>query len=293
MKFQPWATAYNLLNKKLERVYPKFQEIHIQLKKGGVLIAFKAYIAFMVLMSIVVFAAAIPLSFILIPLLTGIPYLSAMNFAFTLVTAVSAALITLLVMYIYPGMKASNRNGPINKNLPYITNFLTLLSSSNVPPSIIFESMAKIDSLKEVRLEFSNIIRDISIFGNDLMTSIVENAKLTPNAQLGEILEGYVATVRTGGNPTEYLKITTETVTKDRLSKLDMMLESLSAMAEIYIMMLVAAPLLFIVLFVTLGMIGSGSFGGMSMSLVLYLLTYLGIPIMGAIMMVIMSTFEK
>jgi len=72
-----------------------------------------------------------------------------------------------------------------------------------------------------------------------------------------------------------------------------MMLESLAAMAEIYIMMLVAAPLLFIVLLVTLGMIGSSSIGGMSMSLVLYLLTYLGIPILGAIMMVIMSTFEK
>ena len=40
-----------------------------------------------------------------------------------------------------------------------------------------------------------------------------------------------------------------------------MMLESLSAMAEIYIMMLVAAPLLFVVLFVTLGMIGSGGIG--------------------------------
>jgi len=196
-------------------------------------------------------------------------------------------------MYIYPGLKASSRKAPIDKNLPYITNFLTLLSSSNVPPSIIFESMAKIDSLKEVRLEFSNIIRDIGLFGNDLMSSIVENAKLTPNESLGEILEGYVATVRTGGNPTEYLKITTEAVTKERMGKLDMMLESLAAMAEIYIMMLVAAPLLFIVLFVTLGMIGSSSIGGMSMSLVLYLLTYLGIPILGAIMMVIMSTFEK
>ena len=293
MKFEPWATAYNLLNKKLEKIYPQFQELHIQLKRGGVLIAFKAYIAFMVLISIIAFAAAIPISFILLPLLTGIPYLSVMNFLFSLVIAVSAAMVTLLIMYIYPGMKASNRNGPIDKNLPYITNFLTLLSSSNVPPSIIFESMAKIDSLKEVRLEFSNIIRDIELFGNDLMSSIVENAKLTPNDQLGEILQGYVATVRTGGNPTEYLKITTETVTKDRIGKLDMMLESLSAMAEIYIMMLVAAPLLFIVLLVTLGMIGSSSIGGMSMSLVLYLLTYLGIPILGAIMMVIMSTFEK
>jgi flagellar protein FlaJ len=196
-------------------------------------------------------------------------------------------------MYIYPGMKASNRSGPIDRNLPYITNFLTLLSSSNVPPSLIFESMAKIDSLKEVRLEFSNIIRDIEVFGNDLMSSIVENAKLTPNDTLGEILEGYVATVRTGGNPTEYLKITTEAVTKNRMGKLDMMLESLAATAEIYIMLLVAGPLLFVVLFVTLGMIGSGSIAGISMSLILYLMVYVGIPILGAIMMVIMSTFEK
>ncbi len=293
MKFQPWTAAYDLLNKRLEKVYPQFRELHIQLKKGGVLIAFKAYISFMILISIIAFAAAIPISFILIPIISGIPFLSFMNFLLTLALSSSAALLTLIVMYIYPGIKAGNRRGPIDKNLPYITNFLTLLSSSNVPPSVIFESMAKIDSLKEVKLEFSNIIRDIGIFGNDLMSSILSNAKLTPSETLGELLEGYVATVRTGGNPTEYLKITTESITKERMGKLDLMLESLSAMAEIYIMMLVAAPLLFIVLFVTLGMIGSGTIGGMSMSLVLYLLTYVGIPIMGAVMMVIMSTFEK
>jgi len=293
MKFEPWTTAYNLFNKRLEKVYPQFNEIHISLKKGGVLIAFKAYIAFMVLTSIITFAVALPVSFLLIPLITRIPFLSGMNIGFSLVIAALAALGAMMIMYLYPGLKASSRKGPIDKNLPYVINFLTLLSSSNVPPSLIFESMAKIDTLKEVRLEFSNVIRDIEIFGKDLLTSIVDNAKLTPNEQLGEILEGYVATVRTGGNPTEYLKISTDIVTKERLGKLDVMLESLSAMAEIYIMMLVAAPLLFIVLFVTLGMIGSSSFGGISMSTILYLLTYLGIPILGAIMMVIMSTFEK
>jgi len=293
MKFQPWAAAYDLLNKRIEKIYPHFQDLHIVLKKGGVLITFKAYIAFMVLISIIAFAAAVPASFVLIPLLTRIPFLSVLNFSFTLVIAASTAMITMLVMYIYPQMKSSGRRRPIDQNLPYIVNFLTLLSSSNVPPSTIFESMAKIDTLKEVRLEFSNIIRDVSIFGNDLLSSIIENAKLTPNDQLRETLEGYVATVRTGGNTTDYLKITTEAVTKERMGKLEMMLESLAAMAEIYILMLVAAPLLFIVLFVTLGMIGNGTIAGMSMSMVLFLLTYLGIPILGAIMMVIMSTFEK
>src|SRR4030043_139579 len=96
----------------LEKVYPHFQEIHIQLKKGGVLIAFKPYIAFMVLASIISFAVSIPISFIVFPLLSGIQILSVMNFLFSLVIAVSVALITLMVIYIYPSLKAGNRKGP-------------------------------------------------------------------------------------------------------------------------------------------------------------------------------------
>jgi len=288
-----WTLAYEKLHKKLEKIYPNFQELHVQLKQGGVLMAFKAYVAFMVLTSIIAFTATVALSLLLLPLIGGIPFLSVTNFVFSLTAASTAALLTLMVMYLYPGLKAGNRKGPIDKNLPYIASFLTLLSSSNVPPSVIFNSVATIDTLKEARLEFSNIIRDIEVFGNDLLTSVMDNAKLTPNDQLRELLIGYVATVKTGGNPTVYLKITSEKITKERVGKLDMMLESLSAMAEIYIMLLVAAPLLFAVLFVTLGMIGSGTVAGMSMGTLLYLMTYLGIPIIGAIMIVVMSTFEK
>ena len=293
MKFEPWTIAYQKLGKKLERIYPQFQDLHIQLKKGGVLIAFKAYIAFMVLTSIIAFIIAFGASLVLIPFLMRISFFSAMNFVFSLAAAAVTALATLMIMYMYPGMKASNRNMPIDKNLPYLSNFLTLLSSSNVPPSIVFESVAKIDTLKESRLEFSSIIRDIEIFGSDLMSSIIENAKLTPNDTLRELLIGYVATVRTGGNPTEYLKISSDKITQHRMTKLDAMLESLSAMAEIYIMLLVAAPLLFAVLFVTLGMIGSGTVAGFSMASLLYLMVYIGIPVLGAILMVIMSSLEK
>lgn len=294
MKFQPWLTAYNLFNKKIERFYPKFEELHIQLKRGGVLIAYKAYVAFMVFTSIIAFGVSFALSLILLPFMISIPHLSALNFLASFVIAVSTSMVTMLFMYFYPSLKLSNRKGPIEKNLPYITSFLTLLSSSNVPPSTIFRSMAKIDTLKEVRQEFGNIVRDIEVFGNDLLSAINENAKLSASDTLGEILIGYVATIKTGGNPTQYLKITSEKITRERMSKLDVMLESLSAMAEVYIMLLVAAPLLFVILFVTLGMIGGGTgFGGMSMSTILYLLTYLAIPLMGVTMMVMISTIEK
>ena len=76
------------------------------------------------------------------------------------------------------------------------------------------------------------------------------------------------------------------------MSKLDVMLESLSAIAEIYILVLVAMPLLFVVLLATLGMIGSGGMA-MNPATILYLLTYVGIPIMAAVIIVLVSTFEK
>ena len=292
MKFEPWTFAYDLLGKRIERLFPQFQDLHVQLKKGGVRITYKAYVSFMIFISIITFATSLTLSLIMLPLLMNVPFLSPANFILGFMLAGLTFIMTLILTYMYPGMKASNRKRPIENNMPYISSFLTLLSSSNVPPSTIFRSVARIETLSEVRQEFSNIVRDVEIFGTDLMTSILENAKYTPNEKLREMLIGYVATVRTGGSPTEYLKIQTENITKERMSKLDVMLESLSTIAEIYIMVLVAMPLLFVVLFATLGMIGSGG-TSLNPALFLYLLTYAGVPIMAAIMVVIVSTFEK
>lgn len=292
MKFEPWTFAYNLLGKRLERLFPQFEDLHTQLKKGGVRITYKAYVSFMFFISIITFVASLVLSMAMLPFLLNVPFFSATTFVLSFMLAGLTFVMTLILTYVYPGIIASNRKLPIENNMPYISSFLTLLSSSNVPPSTIFQSVTRIDTLKEVRQEFSNIVRDVEVFGVDLMNSILENAKYTPNDKLREMLTGYVATVRTGGSPTEYLKIQTENITKERMSKLDMMLESLSGIAEIYIMVLVAMPLLFVVLFATLGMIGSGG-PMLNPRLFLYLLTYAGIPILGAVMTVIVSTYEK
>jgi flagellar protein FlaJ len=290
MKFEPWTFAYKLLGKRVQRVLPHFQDLHNQLKKGGVRIAFPAYLSFMLLMSIVSFI--VPM--IALPLLLAVVLRNSLfslgNFVLSLMLATLSSLMTIIMIYLYPGIKSSNRRIPIEINLPYISSFLTLLSSSNVPPRTIFRSVAKIETLRDVRQEFSNILRDVEIFGQDLLTSILENVKYTPSKKLREILSGYVATVRTGGNPTEYLRISTENIMKERMVKLDLMLESLSAMAEIYIMVLVAMPLLFVVMFATLGMLGGA--GTMNPALMLYLLTYVGIPIMATILVVVISTFS-
>jgi len=289
MKFEPWTYAFKLLGKRVQKFLRYFEDLHNQLKKGGVKIAFPAYISFMMLTSIVAFIISMLLLPFLLPVILHTSFLSAGNFVLSIMFAMLSSIFTFILIYVYPGIKSSNRRIPIEINLPYISSFLTLLSSSNAPPRTIFRSVAKIDTLREVRQEFSNIVRDVEVFGQDLLTSILENAKYMPSKKLQEILIGYVATVRTGGNPTEYLRISTENIMKERMVKLDLMLESLSALAEIYIMVLVAMPLLFVVMFATLGMLGGG--GAMNPALMLYLLAYAGIPIMAIILIVVVSTF--
>jgi len=289
LKFEPWTYAYKLLVNRVQTLLPHFKDLHSSLKKGGMKILFPAYLSFMIIISAAAFIVAMALMPFLLTTFLHIKFLSVENFVLSIMFAALSSIAMFILIYVYPGIKSTNRRIPIEINLPYISSFLTLLSSSNVPPRTIFTSVAKIDTLREVRLEFSNIVRDVEVFGQDLLTSILENAKYTPSEKLREILNGYVMTIKTGGNPTDYLQISTENIMKEKMVNLDLMLESLSALAEIYIMVLVAMPLLFVVMFATLGMLGGG--GTMNPALMLYLLTYVGIPIMAAILIVVISTF--
>ena len=289
MKLEPWTYAFKLLSRRVRGLLPYFEDLHNQLRKGGVKIAFTAYLSFMVLAAIIAFTIPMIILPFLLPNILRVSFFSIENLLLSTMFALLSSVSTFILLYVYPGVKSSNRRVPIELNLPYISSFMTLLSSSNVPPRRIFRSMAKIDTLREVHQEFSNIVRDVEVFGRDLLSSIPENVKYLPSKRLQEVLTGYVATIRTGGNPTEYLRISTENIMKEKMVKLDLMLESLSALAEIYIMILVAMPLLFVAMFATLGMLGGG--GAMNPALMLYLLAYLGIPIMATILIVVISTF--
>jgi len=289
LKLEPWTYAYRLLGKRLQRILPQFTDLHNQLKKGGVKINFAAYFSFILMCSTITFVISTALFPFLLPSVMHFSILSAENFGYSLLFSLLASLLVFIIIYFYPGAKSSQRKAPIEANLPYISSFMALLSSSNVPPRLIFRSMAKIDTLREIHQEFDNIVRDVEIFGQDLLSSILENVKYTPSKRLQEVLTGYVSTVRTGGDPTQYLRVSTENTMKEKMVRLDLMLESLSALAEIYIMVLVAMPLLFIAMFGVLGMLGSGG-GAMNPALMLYLLAYVAIPLMAFVLIVLIST---
>jgi hypothetical protein len=63
MTFEPWLKAYELLNKRLTG-FTWFRQIAHTTQKGRILIAYKAYIAFMVFVSMIALVASTITSFI-------------------------------------------------------------------------------------------------------------------------------------------------------------------------------------------------------------------------------------
>ena len=154
MKFEPWTYAFRLLGRRVQRLLPHFGDLHSDIRKSGLRITIAAYLSIMILVSTIIFfvsMAVFPFAFSFIfrasIFSTGVLVLSLLFSGLAWITS-------FIVLYIYPWIITSNRKMPIDVNLPYIMSFLTLLSSSNVPPRTIFRDLATIDTLAEVRQDF-------------------------------------------------------------------------------------------------------------------------------------------
>ncbi|HMB45607.1 MAG TPA: secretion system protein, partial [Candidatus Methanoperedens sp.] len=78
-------------------------------------------------------------------------------------------IITYMLFLVYPGFRAGERKGDIDKNLPYAVTYMYALSRGGMNVIEIFRSLSRCASTYgEVSKEMDVIIRDMDYFGNDL-----------------------------------------------------------------------------------------------------------------------------
>jgi len=73
---------------------------------------------------------------------------------------------------------------------------------------------------------------------------------------------------------------------------LNQLSETFAVLAEFYVTMLVAGPLILVVMLSVMAMLGGGASGLLNPLLLLYLLTYLGIPIGSLVFLIILDVFS-
>jgi len=184
-----------------------------------------------------------------------------------------------LVQIYYPAIVAQGRKSKIELDLPYAISFMQALSTTMPPFEIIRKVYEEQDMFGEVSKEFGVIVRNVEVFGDDLITAMRDLQRITPSTNLRDFLNDLGIVFDSGGDVSSYLAAKTEFYRERAKQELDLVLKTIEIMAEVYVSAFVAGPIALIIMIVAQGMTNQSS-----MDWVLPLM-YIAIPA-GAIIMI-------
>jgi flagellar protein FlaJ len=282
----PWLFAYHKIGVRVEeQLLPYFQDLGATLQKAGFKISLLSYVSLTLLFSSISFSTALATTAI-VAILVGTPIILSLVYGVGI--AIMAGLFVFSVLYFMPSMLATTRGKKIDLELPYVTTHMSILAAAGIPPTRMFKLLEDSATTPECASESNEIVRDVEILGDNIITALEKERDRSPSSRFSELLEGLVASIRSGGDLKSYLLDSTNTVMDYRRVAAKQLVEGLAAFAEIYVTLLVVFPLLIIVMFSVMALIGGG-LGGFSVTTMMVLVTYLIIPLSAMAVMVMLD----
>ena len=287
---KPQVFAFQVIGEKTARFFPLFKDVDVNLRRSGMKISFRAYVSLAILMSLL---ASIFL-FILIPVilifLLHLPFLSSLLFGVG--TSLLAGALTLIGFYAYPIYRADDLKRRLEDGLPFTAGYMAILAGADVPPNHIFRSLAQVGAPLAFSDEARTIVRDVELFGLDILSALESASTRTPSTRIKGLLEGFIATVHSGGSLVKYLTDKSRQFMKLKRIALNQLSDTFAVLAEFYVTVLVAGPLILVVMLSVMAMLGGAGSGLLNPRLLLYLLTYLGIPVGSLVFLIILDVFS-
>lgn len=284
---KPSALAYGLIGEKTGRFMPLFQDLDHNLERSGLKINFKAYV------SMTLFASAL----IALPVMLALPLLLFFVFKMALTSVllfgVGGAMLTwavsIIAFYAYPIYLADKRKRELEDEMPFLTGYMSILASAGVAPERMFYSISALESPLAASFEAKEIVRDINLFGLDIISALEKTSSRTPSVKLQAIIQGVISTIHTGSNLGAFLRERFKTSMKLKRLGLKKYSDNLSILSELYVALLLTGPLLLAIMVSVMSVMGGGNIGMFTPDLILSLLTYIAIPVCGIIFLIILD----
>lgn len=162
------------------------------------------------------------------------------------------------LFYIYPSSVKNSIGKKIDEELPFATIYMSAISSSDLESLNMFRLLANSKEYPATRLEMRRVINQVDLYGYNLATALVNVARDTQSEKLAELYSGIAANITSGGSLKNYLEKKAENLLVDY--KLDR--QKYNSLAEtfmnIYISLLITAPLILMIVFIVMRMSGFG-----------------------------------
>jgi archaeal flagellar protein FlaJ len=291
--------TYALLGRRLGKILPLFSGLKQVLSLAGMKIGYKAYVSSMVFAAMLGGGISFFVWFLLFSLglgaalgLSGFSIISIIGtIGLSIAFAVLTGLAVLGVFYMLPFMKVGSRRQHLDTFLPFTSSYMTVLASAGVTPERMLRSTAEKDPKFMLSDEIANVVGRIDLLGYDVINALNAEVDRSPSTNYQDLLRGFAGVIRTGGDMKKFFQGITDHLFQKRSLQVQSFLDSLGIIAETYVLMLIAFPLMLVVMLSIMASIG-GSLGGVDVFSFMYLMAFILIPICGVMFIFILDTMQ-
>ncbi|MBI4018653.1 MAG: type II secretion system F family protein [Candidatus Aenigmarchaeota archaeon] len=265
---------------------PKFSDnLRMCLQKADVKALYEIYIGKMVFFSIVTFFAVFFSTFINGIIIGADIFILLLNSIST--SSILAFLVAAAYNY-YPRQIIATKKNNIEGNMPFAVNHMAAIASSGVPPFIIFKLISNVPEYGQITNEMKRIVRNIEVFGMDMVSGIKNVADRTPSIEFSQFLYSVISNIETGGDIRRFFdNYARETMLNYRIKR-DKYIKTLSTYADFYTAVLIAAPLFFISILSIMAIIG-GSVFGLDIATAMSMGVYILIPLLNVLFLLFIN----
>lgn len=179
------------------------------------------------------------------------------------------------LMYTYPASEGKSLGNKIDQELPFVVIHMSAIATAGVETLNIFKIILKNEEYKYTNREFKKLVNLINFQGEDFVTALKKMAKSSPSVKLRELLDGLATAISTGGELHQYLSNRAEGLLFDYKLEREKYTKVSETFMDIYISVVIAAPMILIMLFVIMGSTGTlSSFLGLSTQMLSFLIIF-------------------
>ena len=281
------ATAFEVIGDRARRLLPIFKGLDSNLQRSGMKVSFRAYVSLTVFCSMLASLAVLAIVPVLTYFAFEVPLFPAFLFGFG--GSLLAGAVTTIGFYGYPIYRADAVKRQLEDELPFSTGYMTILTSAGVSPESVFKSISGLPVPLAMSSQAKDVVRDVNLFGSDVISALQEASKHTPSERYRELVEGFISTIHSGGNLSSYLRGKSAQYMKLKRINLKKYSDTLSMLAEFYVAILLTGPLMMVIMLTVMAMLGGGGLGILNPSLLLNMLTYIGIPLGAIVFLIILD----
>jgi len=228
-----------------------FSDMKSNLKKIGSSMVLESYISLMLFTLVLVFSLS------LMGAIVGLFF--GLKIGYGLLIVLLITIITFLIFYFYPSSQAKNLEKSINQELPFLTIYLSAIATSGIEPSKIFSILLTSDDYPATKREIKKLMNYVNFYGTDLVTALKYVSKNTPSERLGLLFDGLATTITSGGEITDFLSKHSDTLLFDYRLEREKYTHIAETFMNIYISVVIAAPMILMVLLILMSITGFGS----------------------------------